>query len=72
MTLDIVTKGIPFLHMAIVAAMVFAGVPRIFSYTALVWAHVQLCQFLSLRKNSTWKSQTYGDTDICLLWVFAI
>ena len=29
MTLDIVTKGIPFLHMAIVAAMVFAGVPRI-------------------------------------------
>ena len=35
MTLDIVTKGIPFLHMAIVAAMVFAGIPRIFSYTAL-------------------------------------
>ena len=37
MTLDIVTKGIPFLHMAIVAAMVLAGVPRIFSYTALLW-----------------------------------
>jgi len=37
MALDIVTKGIPFLHMAIVAAMVLAGVPRIFSYTALLW-----------------------------------
>ena len=37
MTLDIVTKGIPFLHMAIVTAMVFAGVPRIFSYTAMLW-----------------------------------
>ena len=37
MALDIVTKGIPFLHMAIVAAMVLAGVPRIYSYTALIW-----------------------------------
>lgn len=37
MTLDIVNKGIPFLHMVIVAAMVLAGVPRIFSYTALLW-----------------------------------
>ena len=37
MTLDIITKGIPFLHMAIVTAMVYAGVPRIFSYTALFW-----------------------------------
>ena len=37
MTLDIVTKGIPYLHLAIVAVMVFAGVPRIFSYTALIW-----------------------------------
>ena len=36
MSLDIVTKGIPFLHMAIVTAMVLAGVPRIFSYTALI------------------------------------
>ena len=27
MTLDIVTKGIPFLHMTIVTVMVFAGVP---------------------------------------------
>ena len=37
MTLDIVTKGIPYLHMAIVVVMVLAGVPRIFSYTALIW-----------------------------------
>jgi hypothetical protein len=37
MTLDVVTKGIPFLHMAIVTAMVLVGVPRIFSYTALIW-----------------------------------
>ena len=36
MTLDIVTKGIPYLHMAIVTAMVLAGVPRIYSYTALI------------------------------------
>ena len=37
MTLVIVTKGIPYLHMAIVTVMVLAGVPRIFSYTALLW-----------------------------------
>ena len=45
MTLDIVTKGIPFLHMAIVTAMVFAGVPRIFSYTALIWG---ACTIMSI------------------------
>ena len=45
MTLDIVTKGIPFLHMAIVVAMVLAGVPRIFSYTALVWG---ACAIMSI------------------------
>ena len=38
MTLDIVTKGIPYLHMAIVAVMFLSGVPRIFSYTALISA----------------------------------
>jgi len=37
MVLDIVSKGIPFLHMAIVVVMVLVGVPRIFSYTALIW-----------------------------------
>ena len=37
MKLDIVTKGIPFLHMAIVTTMVFADVPKIFLYTALFW-----------------------------------
>ena len=37
MALDIVTKGIPFFHMAVVTVMVFAGVPRIFSYIALFW-----------------------------------
>ena len=45
MTLDIVTKGIPFLHMAIVTVMVFAGVPRIFSYTALLWGS---CAIMSI------------------------
>ena len=45
MTLDIVTKGIPFLHMAIVTVMVLAGVPRIFSYTALVWGG---CAWMSI------------------------
>ena len=45
MTLDIITKGIPFLHLAIVTAMVFAGVPRIFSYTALVWG---VCCYMSI------------------------
>ena len=37
MALDIVSKGIPLLHMAIVVVMVLVGVPRIFSYTALIW-----------------------------------
>ena len=45
MTLDIVTKGIPYLHMAIVAVMVLAGVPRIFSYTALIWG---VCSYMSI------------------------
>ena len=45
MALDIVTKGIPFLHMAIVAAMVLAGVPRIYSYTALIWG---ACAIISI------------------------
>lgn len=45
MTLDIVTKGIPYLHMAIVAVMVLSGVPRIFSYTALIWG---ACAIMSI------------------------
>jgi hypothetical protein len=45
MTLDIVTKGIPYLHMAIVTAMVFAVVPRIFSYTAMLWG---VCAIMSI------------------------
>ena len=45
MTLDIVTKGIPYLHMAIVTVMVLSGIPRIFSYTALIWG---ACAILSI------------------------
>ena len=45
MSLDIVTKGIPYLHMAIVAAMVFAGVTRIFSYKASLWG---ACAIMSI------------------------
>ena len=45
MTLDIVTKGIPFLHMAIVTVMVFTGVPRIMSHTAFVWG---ACAIMSI------------------------
>ena len=30
------------------------------------------CQFLSLRKSSTWNFPPYGDTDICLAWEFAL
>ena len=45
MTLDIVTKGIPFLHMAIVTVMVFTGVPRIMSYTAFIWG---ACAIMSI------------------------
>ena len=45
MTLDIVTKGIPFLHMAIVTVMVFTGVPRILTHTALIWG---VCAIMSI------------------------
>ena len=45
MTLDIVTKGIPFLHMAIVTVMVLAGVPRIISFTAMLWG---VCAIMSI------------------------
>lgn len=45
MKLDIVTKGIPFFHMAIVAIMVFTGVPRIITYTSLLWVY---CTIMSI------------------------
>ena len=45
MTLDTVNKDLPFFHMTIVIAMVFVGVPRIFSYTALVWG---CCAIMSI------------------------
>ena len=45
MILDIVTKGMPYLHVAIVTAMVLAGVPRIISYTALMWG---ACAIMSI------------------------
>ena len=53
MALDIVTKGIPFLHMAIVVAMVFAGVPRIFSYTALIWGACAIMSISLTEENYT-------------------
>lgn len=45
MKLDIVTKGIPFLHMAIVVVLVLAGAPRILSYSALIWG---CCAWMSI------------------------
>lgn len=45
MVLDIVTKGIPIFHMAVVSAMVFVGAPRIMSYTAFVWG---ACAIMSI------------------------
>lgn len=45
MKLDVVTKGIPFLHMAVVAVMVLVGVPRIFTYTSLFWVY---CAIMSI------------------------
>ena len=45
MALDIFTKGIPFLHMAIVEVMVLAGVPGIFSFTAFLWG---ACAIMSI------------------------
>lgn len=45
MKLDIVTKGIPFLHMSIVVVMVLVGVPRILSYSALIW---ECCTWMSI------------------------
>ena len=45
MKLDIVTKGIPFLHMSIVVVMVLVGVPRILSYSALIWG---CCTWMSI------------------------
>ncbi len=37
MTLDIITKGIPYFHMVVVTIMVYAGVPRIYTFTSLIW-----------------------------------
>ena len=65
-----VTKGIPYLHMVIVAVMVLSGVPRIFSYTALIWG---CCAWVSIpltEEGCYLEIQPYGDTDICLAWEF--
>jgi len=72
MTLDIVTKGIPYLHMAIVTVMVFAGVPRIISYTAMLWGACAIMSIPLTEEESTWNFPPYGDTDICLAWEFAL
>lgn len=45
MTLDIVSKGIPYLHMVVVTVMVFAGAPRIFTFTSLFWVY---CTIISI------------------------
>lgn len=45
MTLDFVSKGITYLHMAIVVVMVLIGVPRIFSFAALNWG---CCAWMSI------------------------
>jgi hypothetical protein len=45
MKLDVVTKGIPFFHMSVVAVMVLVGVPRIFNYTSLFWVY---CAIMSI------------------------
>lgn len=72
MTLDIVTKGIPFLHMAIVAAMVFAGVPRIFSYTALLWGacaimSIPLTEEFDLEIPALWRYRHLLGLGICYM-----
>lgn len=45
MTLDIVSKGIPYLQMVVVTVMVFAGAPRIFTFTSLIWVY---CAIMSI------------------------
>ena len=68
MTLVIVTKGIPYLHMAIVTVMVFAGVPRIFTYTALLWGYCAIMSIPLTEEELYLEFPTpYGDTDICLV-----
>ena len=52
MMVDIVSKGIVYMHMFFVALMAFTGTPRILLYTSLFWgfcAHmaIPLCEELS-------------------------
>ena len=70
MKLDVVTKGIPFFHMSVVAVMVLAGVSRIFTYTSLFWVYCTIMS-IPLTENYTLKSHPCGDTDICSLWELA-
>jgi TRAP-type C4-dicarboxylate transport system permease small subunit len=74
MTLDIVTKGIPFLHLAVVAVMVFAGVPRIFSYTALIWGGCAIMSIslteedIYLKIPALWRYRHLFALGVCL-WI---
>ena len=74
MTLDIVTKGIPYLHLAIVAVMVFAGVPRIFTYTALIWGGCAIMSIslteedINLEIPTLWRYRHLFGLGICF-WI---
>ena len=45
MMVDIVSKGIVYIHLFLVALMAFAGTPRILLYTSLFWG---ACCYMSI------------------------
>ena len=61
MKVDIVSKGIVYMHLFIVALMAIAGVPQIMLYTSLLWGAcghmaIPLCEEqFDLVLSSIWK-----------------
>lgn len=61
MKVDIISKGIVYMHLFIVTMLALAGFPQIIIYTSLLWGAcghlaIPLCEeFLNLELPSIWK-----------------
>ena len=51
MMVDIVSKGIVYMHLFIVALMAFVGVPQILLFTSLFWGG---CSYMSIPLCEEW------------------
>ena len=73
MTVDIVSKGIVYMHLFIVALMAMAGVPQIMLHTSLLWGAcghlaIPLCEEqFDLELPSIWKYRHLLGLGVCYM-----